>query len=388
MGDSPFILVKKGLCSYTQKVKNIEEAGGHVAIIVNDKDEKVEEMFLADDGHEGDISIPAILISRTDGDKIINYYLMHKDSKEEINKIRFEIRFDIENKNNTANYDIWYTPDTENVYTFLKDFQKYQKVLGDAAKLGIHFVTFPHFSYDPNSNTPKEDCLGSGLYCIRPGKLGITDGSTIVMESIKQKCIYNIANKENKLDNFWKFMTKFHENCILTQSNFNQICSNDAINSAGIDLYQVNECIYNSFVGTSYEKQNTEYQKIAKNQILDKEYEIRKEYLISRVPSLTINGRLYIGSWRPEFIFEAICAALIKKPEACYAGGIFQREAKGFSLWGNLFIIILVIVINVALFLICKEFIRRKVMERISSSNIDSQISTAVNSYIALKEAK
>ena len=186
MGDSPFILVKKGLCSYTQKVKNIEEAGGHVAIIVNDKDEKVEEMFLADDGHEGDISIPAILISRTDGDKIINYYLMHKDSKEEINKIRFEIRFDIENKNNTANYDIWYTPDTENVYTFLKDFQKYQKVLGDAAKLGIHFVTFPHFSYDPNSNTPKEDCLGSGLYCIRPGKLGITDGSTIVMESIKQ----------------------------------------------------------------------------------------------------------------------------------------------------------------------------------------------------------
>ena len=38
---------------------------------MNDKDEKVEEMFLADDGHEGDISIPAILISRSDGEKII-----------------------------------------------------------------------------------------------------------------------------------------------------------------------------------------------------------------------------------------------------------------------------------------------------------------------------
>ena len=53
---------------------NIEEAGGHVAIIVDDKDENVEEMFLADDGHEGDISIPAILISQTDGNKIIEYY--------------------------------------------------------------------------------------------------------------------------------------------------------------------------------------------------------------------------------------------------------------------------------------------------------------------------
>ena len=55
-------------------------------------------MFLADDGHEGDISIPAILISQTDGDKIIKYYERFKDNKEEIKKIRFEIKFDIENK--------------------------------------------------------------------------------------------------------------------------------------------------------------------------------------------------------------------------------------------------------------------------------------------------
>ena len=58
------------MCGYTLKVRNIEEAGGHVAIIINDNDDKVEEMFLADAGHEGDLSIPAILISRTDGEKI------------------------------------------------------------------------------------------------------------------------------------------------------------------------------------------------------------------------------------------------------------------------------------------------------------------------------
>ena len=103
-------------------------------------------------------------------------------------------------KNNIVNYDIWYTPDLENVYTFLKDFEKYDKALGDSAKMTVHFVTYPHIMYDPNSNTPKEDCLGSGLYCIRPGKLGITDGSVIVMESIKQKCIYNNAVQKNKMD--------------------------------------------------------------------------------------------------------------------------------------------------------------------------------------------
>ena len=74
MGDSPFILVKRGLCSPAQKVKNIEEAGGHAAIIVDDKDEPIDKMFLADDGNGNDISIPAVLISFSDGNKLINYY--------------------------------------------------------------------------------------------------------------------------------------------------------------------------------------------------------------------------------------------------------------------------------------------------------------------------
>ena len=63
-------------------------------------------MFLADDGHGGDISIPAILISKNDGDKIINYYIEHRDSKEDKKKIRFEIIFDLEKKDNTVNYEI------------------------------------------------------------------------------------------------------------------------------------------------------------------------------------------------------------------------------------------------------------------------------------------
>ena len=252
----------------------------------------------------------------------------------------------------------------------------------------VHFVTYPHIMYDPNSNTPKEDCLGSGLYCIRPGKLGITDGSVIVIESIKQKCIYNNAVQKNKMDLFWKFMSKFHDNCILTQNNFNQICSNDAISSAGIDINEINDCLYESFGGTSYEKQQTEYQKIFKNQILDREYELRKQFLISRVPSLTINGRLYIGSWRPEFIFDALCAALTKKPQACYAEGKFQREARGFSFVGTCLIILVVLGINIILFVTCKRYIEIKIGDKIKSSDINSRIDTVVNSYIALKESK
>ena len=342
-------------------------------------------MFLADDGHEGELSIPAILISKTDGEKIINYYLLHKDNKKEINKIRFEIKFDIENKNNTVNFDIWYTPDIENVYTFLKNFQKYHDLLENYAKIGVHFVTYPHFQYNENSNTPKDDCLGSGKYCIRPGKLGIADGSIIVIESIKQKCIFDNVLKYNKIILFYKFMEKFYEKCIL-KDKFNQICSNEVINDVGINLDEINDCLYESFSGSSYEKQQAQYQKIFKNTILDKEYELRKQYLISRVPSITINGRLYIGSWKPEFVFEALCAALTKKPTACYTEGNFQRESTGFSFIGTCLIIFVVLFINVVLFVTCKRYLEIKVGDKIKSSDIDSKIDTVVNSYIKLSE--
>ena len=280
-----------------------------------------------------------------------------------------------------------YTPDLANVYTFMNDFQKYQKSLGELAKMEPHFVTYPHFMYDPNSNTPKEDCLGSGLYCIRPGKLGITDGSIISIESIKQKCIYNITLNNKKSDMFWKYMSVFYQNCI-SKENFNEDCSNGVITNIGLNLNEIKECLTQSFVGTTYDKQQNQYYKILKNTILDREYQLRKEYLISRVPSITINGRSYIGSWKPEFVFEALCAALIKKPEACYVEGNFLMETKGFSFASSCVIIMLVLFINIILYLICKKYIRDKISERISSTDINTRIDTVVNSYVALREAK
>ena len=327
------------------------------------------------------------MISKQDGDKIIAHYMKYKDNKEEIRKIRFEIKFDIESKNNYVNYDIWYTPDIEKVYSFLSDFEKYQNALGPSVKVTPHFVTYPHFMYDPNSQTPKDDCLGSGLYCIRPGKLGIVDGTEIVIETIKQKCIYQYAQKNNKEELYWKYMAKFYENCI-QKEDFNEQCSYYAISSAGIPPEEINGCFYNSFQGTENEKKDERARKIIKNNILDSEYELRKQYTISRVPSLIINGRPYLGSWRAEYVFEALCAALIKKPDACYAEGKFQREVKGFSLVATCLIILVVIFINVVLFVSCKEYIKSYLNKRIKSSDIDSKIDTVVNSYIALRESK
>ena len=341
-------------------------------------------MFLADDGHGGDISIPAVIISLTDGSKIIEFYKNNENKK-----IILEFQLTIEKKDNTVKYDIWFTADQENVYTFLNDFKRYQEALGNIAILNMHYITYPHFNYNPESNDIKDDCLGSGKYCVRPGNLGITDGSLIVLESIKQKCIYlNVYSTNEKSKNllFWKYMNLFNEKCIKAneKADFDQICSNNVINEVGINLNEINECISNSFINADKTKSN--YHKIYKNKLLDEEYELRKSFYISRVPSLTINGRLYEGAWRPEYVFDALCASLIKKPDVCYYEDSFQRQSEGFSRASTFVIILLVIAVNVILFLICKNFIRKRISERISSTDINTKIDTVVNSYLALKD--
>ena len=42
VGESPFVMVRQGDCSLFDKVKNIEKAGGYLAIIISDKDEKIK----------------------------------------------------------------------------------------------------------------------------------------------------------------------------------------------------------------------------------------------------------------------------------------------------------------------------------------------------------
>ena len=61
------VLVQAGECPITTKVRNIEKAGGQLAIIGDAFFEKVEDVFLEDvDGSGFSLTIPALLISKDD----------------------------------------------------------------------------------------------------------------------------------------------------------------------------------------------------------------------------------------------------------------------------------------------------------------------------------
>ena len=65
---SPFFLAKRGSCSFVQKVRNMENSGAAVAIIVDNRYEMTDDIIMSDDGTGGGIRIPSMLIGEYDGD--------------------------------------------------------------------------------------------------------------------------------------------------------------------------------------------------------------------------------------------------------------------------------------------------------------------------------
>ena len=81
-----------------------------------------------------------------------------------LQSIKFEINYELENKDNIINYDLWYAPDMEEVYEILLDLHSYQNVLQKFAFLTLLLITYPDFNYSENNNKPVNDCLRSGSY--------------------------------------------------------------------------------------------------------------------------------------------------------------------------------------------------------------------------------
>ena len=59
---SPIMLANRGECSFVQKVRNMENIGVAVAIVIDNRAEMIDEILMSDDGTGGGIRIPSMLI--------------------------------------------------------------------------------------------------------------------------------------------------------------------------------------------------------------------------------------------------------------------------------------------------------------------------------------
>ena len=176
----------------------------------------------------------------------------------------------------------------------------------------------------------------------------------------------------------------FYERCLL-KDQFNQGCSWKIYNELGI-VNEVTNCLVGSFITKENERMNSSNVRILKNSILDSEYNARNKYYVSKIPNVIVNGR-HLDNMRSDFVFESLCSSLIIKPESCYSEALFHRDDEDLSLETVVLILLLVLASNAVLFYFCKKFIRRTIQQRVESSDINNQIDTVVNSYLALRDS-
>lgn len=380
----PIVLVDRGNCTFVTKTRNAQNMGAHAIVIIDSKEfEDVDDIYMADDGTGSDVVIPALLISKHNG-QAIKKYIEGGSSSPIILSFKFDIR-----QTNTVEYNIFMSSDSEEIYQVLSEFRQFYDEIQKESNFKIHYVSFMSEYFEPGEEKEVPNCISSGFFCAMPRyDLGAKDGRIIVKENIRQKCIYNSYFKDKpQAQEYWNYMGNFYSGCI-AKKNFTEECSAQVISDSKIDSLKIDECISSSFV--SQLKGNNMY--ILKNELLEEDYDIKRNYNIQMLPTIVVNRKELHGSLTGFNLLEAICGGLKEKPDICITKVGFknlnnaQSEGGDLSVVTIVLLVLLVVVLNVVIVYICKRYTVKKMHEKIDSSDMNGRISNVVTSYLALRD--
>ena len=134
---TPIVIVDRGECTFTTKVRNIEKLGVKLAIIVDDREEHSENLIMADDGTGHSISIPSFIVRKKDGN-IIKDVVIHNPTK----NIYLKAELEIDHPDNRVEYELWYSSILDLDYMQLREIALYQFALGKDALFTPRILTY------------------------------------------------------------------------------------------------------------------------------------------------------------------------------------------------------------------------------------------------------
>lgn len=179
---TPFMIARRGGgCSFVKKIRNMENIGIAVGIIVDDTNEDIENVIMSDDGTGGGIRIPSMIVSRLEGNKLIDYVI--RASKEELSQLAIMADFVMEKPDNRVEYDIWFTSSNDRALDFISDFMYSDFQFGEQVLMTPHYVfwkcTFCEQDY------LDKDCFSGGRYCAVDSSNEKHRGRDIILEDLR-----------------------------------------------------------------------------------------------------------------------------------------------------------------------------------------------------------
>lgn len=390
LGHFPIYLVETGGCSYVTKARNVQNALGFAVVIINDND-NVENTIIPDDGTSSDIYIPAILISKKNGNIIKQYFEDFKNDPDKLKEISVSIEHSFKLSNNVK-IDMFFSSDDKTMYTFLKNLLPSIEDLSEQMEVIPTFITYEKSG---NEFVDQKNCIGNLRYCY-PTVASTYSGKEVLIEDLYQSCIFMLYGTKNspiyELKKVTSYIEEFSNMCVNPVEFKDDIlkseCRKKAADEAGIDLSLVEKCIAESYEERTFHNGLFEQEV---NSILDNNIKNIQKYSIRHHPTLYLNNELFNEAFAPDKLLYRACMMLDKKPDMCEIILNMQKEENigNPHKKGKKFIIIiitLIVVFNIILFFLCRKYLANKISERIESStiDIDGRINSTVGKYFQL----
>ena len=128
----------------------------------------IKNVIMNDDGTGSDIRIPIAMISKQDGDILMDY--IKKNSNE---KLFVEINFS-KKISTKVDFKLFFSSSEKRAYTLINNLKQYLYKFGDQVTFTPIYVSHPDPSYNQNSPKHTKNCISKGKYCYFPKETTIT----------------------------------------------------------------------------------------------------------------------------------------------------------------------------------------------------------------------
>lgn len=306
------VLVRRGLCSFTTKVRVAMNKGAHAVIIVDKADSTLtaadmKRIIVADDGYGDTIHIPSILIAKDEGGKLISAVQSNPS-------VVIELKWSVPT-NHIVDIDVWMSSASLESMKFMRSFAPKRRTLNEVVRFHPHYAVFSLPKDDPH--VYNELCSDeSANYCAEdPDGSGLITGKMVLEEDVRQLCIHDITKVERMsrplqpgktypveyAEKYWDYVQKFLDSCPLDApeaiDRFGIECSERLMQKLGIDVEKVQRCMFET------------KEKKLKNERENPAWSPR---------AVRINGWRYSGILEADLVTRAICAGFVTQPHECY----------------------------------------------------------------------
>jgi hypothetical protein len=265
------MLLQRGDCYFVDKIRHAQAIGASAVLVADDRGGSFLPYMSADPTTSGDVNIPSMIISKTAGDILVNWFEeSFQDSQNEHRNLTvglISMSWDLPRPDGRVEWDFFdstFDPSPE-----MLEFKKAMQEIND--QLGHHALFTPRFHYirgERTGCTISDDicgnqCLPGGHYCSEDPDNDLLhgySGADVVKMNILHKCVYkwdsDHLDEEHKGQMYMSFQTKFIENCVEDdkgKTHFTQECAMQTLSSVRSDATSAVGTCFQSALDTSRE---------------------------------------------------------------------------------------------------------------------------------------